>query len=53
MESGAILFTGGSGLLGGEIKQRLPRALFPTSAEFDVTNYSRMSAYLDQITRWA
>jgi dTDP-4-dehydrorhamnose reductase len=48
MESGAILFTGGSGLLGGEIKQRLPQALFPTSAEFDVTNYPRMSAYLDQ-----
>jgi dTDP-4-dehydrorhamnose reductase len=48
MESGAILFTGGSGLLGGEIKQRLPRALFPTSAEFDITNYPQMSAYLDQ-----
>jgi dTDP-4-dehydrorhamnose reductase len=48
MESGAILFTGGSGLLGGEMKQRLPQALFPTSAEFDVTNYPRMAAYLDQ-----
>jgi dTDP-4-dehydrorhamnose reductase len=48
MESGAILFTGGSGLLGGEMKQRLPQALFPTSAEFDITNYPQMSAYLDQ-----
>ena len=48
MESGAILFTGGSGLLGGEMKQRLPQAHFPTSAEFDITNYPQMSAYLDQ-----
>ncbi|MGP0068076.1 MAG: SDR family oxidoreductase [Isosphaeraceae bacterium] len=47
MESGAILFTGGSGLLGGEIKQHLPQALFPTSSEFDVTNYEQMAAYLD------
>jgi dTDP-4-dehydrorhamnose reductase len=48
MESGSILYTGGSGLLGGEIKQRLPRALFPTSAEFDITDYPGMSSYLDQ-----
>jgi dTDP-4-dehydrorhamnose reductase len=48
METGTILFTGGSGLLGGEIRQRLPRALFPASAEFDVTNHDQMSAYLDR-----
>jgi dTDP-4-dehydrorhamnose reductase len=48
METGTILFTGGSGLLGGEIRQRLPRAFFPTSAEFDITNHGQMSAYLDQ-----
>ena len=42
MESGAILYTGGSGLLGSEIKQRLPQALFPTSSEFDITNSAQM-----------
>ena len=33
-----ILFTGGSGLLGGEIRKWLPGALYPTSTEFDVAN---------------
>jgi dTDP-4-dehydrorhamnose reductase len=41
-----ILVTGGSGLLGGELKAMLPGALFPTSAEFNVTDYSGMEAYL-------
>ena len=48
MDPGAILFTGGSGLLGGEVRQRLPQALFPTSAEFDVTNLAQMCSYLDR-----
>jgi dTDP-4-dehydrorhamnose reductase len=48
MGSEAIVFTGGSGLLGGEIKQRLPQAHFPTSTEFDVTDYHRMDDYLEK-----
>jgi dTDP-4-dehydrorhamnose reductase len=46
MESGKILFTGGSGLLGGEMKKLLPGALFPTSAEFNVTQYASLEDYL-------
>lgn len=41
-----ILFTGGSGLLGGEVKQLLPQALFPNSAEFNVIDYQQMVDYL-------
>jgi len=41
-----LLVTGGSGLLGGELRRRLPDARFPTSAEFDVTDYGQMDAYL-------
>lgn len=41
-----ILVTGGSGLLGGELKALLPGALFPTSAEFNVTELAGMEAYL-------
>jgi dTDP-4-dehydrorhamnose reductase len=48
MRSGTILVTGGSGLLGGELRPRMPQALFPTSGEFDVTNYAQMAAYLER-----
>ncbi len=41
-----IIFTGGSGLLGGEMKKRLPRAHFPPRREFDVTEYAQMDAYV-------
>ena len=41
-----ILVTGGSGLLGGELRKRIPQAAFPASAEFDVANYAQMEAYL-------
>jgi dTDP-4-dehydrorhamnose reductase len=41
-----ILVTGGSGLLGGELKALLPGALFPTSAEFNVTDGAGMERYL-------
>jgi dTDP-4-dehydrorhamnose reductase len=47
MNPAKVLFTGGSGLLGGEIRLRLPRAQYPTSAVFDVTDYQKMSGYLD------
>ena len=46
MSSGEnILFTGGSGLLGAEMKPLLPRAWFPSSGEFDVSRYDLMEAY--------
>lgn len=41
-----ILFTGGSGLLGREVRKLLPDACYPTSAEFDVTNYEQMAAFV-------
>ena len=41
-----ILFTGGSGLLGRAMQRLLPEARFPASAEFDVTDYPRMDAYV-------
>ncbi len=41
-----ILFTGGSGLLGTEFRSLLPDALYPSSAEFNVTDYGQMEAYL-------
>ena len=41
-----ILVTGGSGLLGGELKKILPDSLFPSSQEFDVTDYNQMEAYI-------
>jgi dTDP-4-dehydrorhamnose reductase len=48
MNPATTLFTGGSGLLGGEIRLRLPRARFPASAEFNVTDHEQMSRYLDR-----
>lgn len=42
-----ILFTGGSGLLGSEIKKLIPRSCFPSHEEFDVTNYELMKNYLE------
>jgi dTDP-4-dehydrorhamnose reductase len=41
-----ILFTGGSGLLGEEIKKLIPKAYFPSHEEFDVTEYKQMREYL-------
>ncbi len=41
-----ILVTGGSGLLGKELKKLLPKALFPSSAVFDITNERQMEKYL-------
>lgn len=46
VEAKKILLTGGSGLLGGELRQLLPEASYPSSAEFDVTNYAQMDAYV-------
>lgn len=41
-----VLFTGGSGLLGSEVKKLLPDADFPDASVFDVTNYNQMDKYL-------
>jgi dTDP-4-dehydrorhamnose reductase len=46
LESRKVLFTGGSGLLGGAMRKLLPDASFPSSAEFNVTDYEQMKAYL-------
>jgi dTDP-4-dehydrorhamnose reductase len=42
-----VLFTGGTGLLGRYLKPLIPEGLFPGRAEFDITDPSRMAAYLD------
>ena len=41
-----ILFTGGTGLLGTEIKKTLPNLYFPDRSEFEVSNYPQMQKYL-------
>jgi len=41
-----ILFTGGSGLLGKEIRQRLPEAFYPSHSEFDIKNLDQMASYI-------
>lgn len=46
VEAKKILFTGGSGLLGSEMRKLLPEACYPSSTEFDVTNFAQMDAYL-------
>ena len=46
MQEERILLTGGSGLLGGELKQLLPKAWYPTSSEFNVTNLAQMQDFL-------
>ena len=38
LEENNILFTGGSGLLGSEMKKLFPSSAFPTHNEFDITN---------------
>lgn len=40
-----LLFTGGGGLLGHAFRSIAPDAMYPLSAEFDVTNYGQMEAY--------
>ena len=41
-----IIFTGGSGLLGAEFRQLLPEIRYPSSGEFNVTDYEQMIKYL-------
>jgi len=41
-----IIFTGGSGLLGLEFKKIRPDINYPTSKQFDITNYNQMKEYV-------
>lgn len=42
-----ILVTGGSGLLGGKLKELLVGAYFPERGEFDLTDIDQMRAYIN------
>lgn len=41
-----ILFTGGSGLLGGEIRKLRPDLHYPPENDFNITDYDQMDRYL-------
>ncbi|MBF0553506.1 MAG: sugar nucleotide-binding protein [Nitrospirae bacterium] len=41
-----FLFTGGSGLLCGEIRKLLPNSIYPSSAEFNIESYEQMVEYV-------
>ena len=43
MNTQSILFTGGSGLLGKEMKTVIPDAFFPSSKDFDITDMEGMN----------
>jgi len=43
-----IIVTGGSGTLGTELKKLMPDACFPSSNEFDITNYNQMDKFLEK-----
>src|SRR5437763_5036569 len=45
MKKKAVIFTGGTGLLGSEFKKIAPEFLYPGSVDFDVTNYPQMEQY--------
>jgi dTDP-4-dehydrorhamnose reductase len=47
MDFGKVLVTGGSGLLGRNLRKLIPDSLYPSRAEFDVTDLEKMRAYLD------
>lgn len=42
----ATVITGGSGLLGGAFRQRLPGARYPSSSDLDVSNAASVDAWL-------
>jgi dTDP-4-dehydrorhamnose reductase len=45
MAEARIIFTGGSGLLGSEFKKIRPDIDYPSSKDFNVTNYQQMKDY--------
>ena len=49
IEQSKILFTGGSGLLGSEIRKYLPDVHYPSSSEFNVANFKQMDGFLKKL----
>jgi dTDP-4-dehydrorhamnose reductase len=47
MNRSQIIFTGGSGLLGSEFVKIRPDIDYPSSKEFNVTNYEQMKKYVE------
>jgi len=43
-----IIFTGGSGLLGSEFRKIRPGIKYPSSKEFNITNYAQMREYVEK-----
>jgi len=50
MTNTKIIFTGGSGLLGSEFKKIRPDIDYPSSKDFNVTNYKQMKNYATRIS---
>lgn len=48
MDYSKVLVTGGSGLLGSEIRYLIPRAFFPTRNELDVKDYASIEKYISE-----
>lgn len=46
IKESTILFTGGSGLLGREMKKLMADSLYPNHNEFDITEYELMEEYI-------
>jgi len=44
-----LLLTGGSGLLGSEIRRLVPNILAPPRQDFDVTDYNQMTKFLQDL----
>jgi dTDP-4-dehydrorhamnose reductase len=40
-----VVFTGGSGLLGSQVRMLRPDILYPSRSEFDVTDYAQMDSF--------
>jgi dTDP-4-dehydrorhamnose reductase len=47
MDYSKIIFTGGSGLLGTEFGKLLPEIKYPSSKEFNITDYKQMRNYIE------
>lgn len=50
IDKSRIIFTGGSGLLGSEFKKIKPDIDYPSSKDFNVTNYKQMKKYATRIS---
>lgn len=47
IDGSKIIFTGGSGLLGSEFRKLRPDIQYPSSAEFNITDYEQMREYAE------